>query len=255
MSAARGAPRSERRRRALRALSTVLIVTGTLVLVDAVLTVTWQEPLTAFTSARAQDDLEDELAGLRADGPTVAETRTLRGIPAQATRLAFLARSLRQRAPAGSAVARIRIPRIDLDTVVVAGTRPADLRRGPGIYDSTSLPGSGSTTAIAGHRTTYGAPFRHVDELERGDRITVEMPYGSFDYQVDSTRIVAPSETSVLDRVGHERLVLSACHPLFSAAQRIIVFARLARTAAGTNGVADGVLGPPKPGDAGSNRR
>ena len=80
--------------------------------------------------------------------------------------------------------------------------------------------------AIAGHRTTYGAPFRHIDELERGDRIVMRMPYGRFTYRVERTRIVDPSEVGVVRDVGHEQLVLTACHPLYSAAQRIVVFAR-----------------------------
>jgi sortase A len=243
--------RPERRRRALRALSSVLIVAGVLVLADAVLTVVWQEPLTAYVSARDQAGLQDEFGRLRAVGPTAAETRALRSIPAGSTRTAYLARSLRQRAAEGSAVARLRIPRIGVDSVVVQGTRPPDLRKGPGIYDRSSFPGSGGTTAIAGHRTTYGAPFRNVDELEPGDRIELELPYGSFGYEVESTRIVDPSEVSVLERVDHEQLVLSACHPLFSAAQRIVVFARL--TDAGDRDPR--VMGPPHPGEARSNVR
>jgi sortase A len=81
--------------------------------------------------------------------------------------------------------------------------------------------------AIAGHRTTYGAPFRRVDDLGRGDRIELRMPYGRFVYRVERTRIVPPTEVSVTARVSYDRLVLSACHPLYSAAQRIVVFARL----------------------------
>ena len=81
--------------------------------------------------------------------------------------------------------------------------------------------------AIAGHRTTYGAPFRNVDDLGRGDLIQVEMAKGRFTYAVEKTRLVDPSEVSVKRRVGYERLILTACHPLYSAAQRIVVFARL----------------------------
>jgi sortase A len=80
---------------------------------------------------------------------------------------------------------------------------------------------------IAGHRTTYGAPFRRIDRLRRGDAIRVVMPYGTFTYRVERRRIVAPTAVWVTDRVGYDRLILSACHPLYSAAQRIVVFARL----------------------------
>jgi sortase A len=81
--------------------------------------------------------------------------------------------------------------------------------------------------AIAGHRTTYLAPFRHIDALRPGDRVVVQMPYGRFTYVVQYRRIVTPTALWVTRDVGYDRLVLSACNPLFSAAQRIIVFARL----------------------------
>ena len=134
-----------------------------------------------------------------------------------------LARSRRD----GQAVAELRIARIGLHAIVVRGTSPADLREGPGLIAGTPLPGERGTTAIAGHRTTYGAPFRHLDALRRGDAITLRLPYASFRYRVEGRRIVDPGDLSVLRRVGHDRLVLSACHPLFSAARRIVVLARL----------------------------
>ena len=86
----------------------------------------------------------------------------------------------------------------------------------------------GQTVPIAGHRTTYLAPFRHINELVAGDKIIVTMPYGRFTYVVQYQRIVLPTALWVTNNVGYERLVLSACNPLYSAAQRIIVFARLA---------------------------
>jgi sortase A len=82
---------------------------------------------------------------------------------------------------------------------------------------------------IAGHRTTHGAPFRNIDKLDRGDDVIVEMPYGTFVYRVEKTRIVKPSQTEVKNQVAYNRLILSACHPLYSAAERIVVFARFAR--------------------------
>jgi sortase A len=141
--------------------------------------------------------------------------------------MAFLARRLRATARAGAAVGRIRIPKIGASFVVVNGTDTASLRKGPGIYDQVPFPGAPGTTAIAGHRTTYLAPFRHIDKLRRGDEISIEMPYGRFTYEVQRRRIVEPTEVSVIKRVGFDQLVLSACHPLYSAAKRIVVFARL----------------------------
>jgi sortase A len=133
--------------------------------------------------------------------------------------------ALRRRTRDGQAVARLRIPRIGLDAVVVRGTAPDDLRRAAGLLDAAALPGERGTGAIAGHRTTYGEPFRHIDRLRRGDRIAVAMPYGTFRYAVEGTRIVDAGDLSVLRTVGHRRLILAACHPLFSAARRIVVYA------------------------------
>jgi len=116
-------------------------------------------------------------------------------------------------------------------TVVVAGTGSKALRKGPGHYPSTPLPGVRGTVGIAGHRTTYGAPFRKIDKLRQGDEIEVEMPYGRFTYRVERARIVPPTATWVTNKVSYDRLILSACHPLYSAAKRIVVFARLVQSA------------------------
>jgi sortase A len=220
-------PRSERRRRLLRHLSTILIGAGLLVLADAATTLLWQEPLTALQTSFKQRGLRGDLRHLEAQGPTRLEARSLRGVTDSDRRVAVLARSLARRTAAGDAIGRLKIPRLDADFVMVKGSDPSDLRKGPGTYDDTRLPGQGGTTAIAGHRTTYLAPFRHLDDLQPGDRITVEMPYGTFTYRVQRTRIVAPDTLSLLRDVGYDRLVLSACHPLFSAAQRIVVVSRL----------------------------
>jgi sortase A len=139
----------------------------------------------------------------------------------------FLSRALRRRVDAGQALGRLSMPRLGLSHVAVDGTGSAELRRGPGFYEGNPLPGAGGTVAIAGHRTTYGAPFRRLDELRRGDRLVVTMPYGRFVYRVQRTRIVAPDATWVVGPAEDERLVLTACHPLYSAAQRIVVTAPL----------------------------
>ncbi len=201
-----------------RALGTALVVAGLLVLADAAATLAWQEPLSALRAARTQHHLAAQLHALELAAPRHA---------ADGARLAIDARALARSRRDGQALAELRIARIGLRTVVVRGTTPADLREGPGLIAGTVLPGQHGTTAIAGHRTTYGAPFRHLDALRRGDAITLRLPYGTFRYAVEDQRIVQPRDLSVLRRVGHDRLVLSACHPLFSAARRIVVFARL----------------------------
>ena len=98
----------------------------------------------------------------------------------------------------GDAIGKITIPAIGVDEFVVEGTDTASLRKGPGHYPSTPLPGERGTTAIAGHRTTYGAPFRRLDKLKRGDRITLDMPYGRFVYRVERLKIVDDQDLSVL---------------------------------------------------------
>ncbi len=111
----------------------------------------------------------------------------------------------------------------------VQGTDGPSLRKGPGHYTGvTQLPGEGGTVGIAGHRTTYEAPFREVDQLGAGDRITLRMPYGLFTYEVTGHRIVPASYSEAFSTAGSgERLVLSACHPLYSSSERILVDAKL----------------------------
>jgi sortase A len=218
-------------RRALRAFSTCLIVAGALLIVDAAVTLAWQEPLSALYARITQNQLSGDLNRLEAAPLTAAERDALVRIGGHDAnrRMAYLARELRRRVHAGQALGRIRIPRIGASFVVVQGTDTASLRKGPGHYPSTPLPGLRGTVAIAGHRTTYLAPFRHVDDLRPGDPIELRMPYGDFTYRVEFTRIVAPTALWVIRPVRHDRLVLSACHPLFSASHRIIIFARLVR--------------------------
>jgi sortase A len=214
-------------RRPLRALSTVLIIAGVLMLSDAALTVAWQEPVSGAYAWIVQDRLGGDLRKLELARPGAAELAALRALDGDRRRIAFLARVLRRTTHRGAAVGRIRIPKIKANFVVVDGTDTMSLRKGPGIYDQVPFPGAPGTTAIAGHRTTYLAPFRRIDQLRRGDQITLEMPYARLRYAVEKQRIVAPTELSVIKRVGYDRLVLSACHPLYSAAKRIVVFARL----------------------------
>ncbi|HEY8582050.1 MAG TPA: class E sortase [Capillimicrobium sp.] len=212
----------------LRWLATVLMIAGVLLIVDAIIAVTWQEPVSAFLAQRSQDQLEGDLDALAEKAPTPLEQRALESLPTEGKRLRYLARRAREGLEPGDAIGRISLPSLDRRYVMVNGVSLADLRRGPGVYDDTELPGEGGTVGVAGHRTTYGAPFRDIDDLEPGDRIELQMPYGDFTYVVQRSEIVEPTDLSVIDDVGYERLVLTACHPLYSAAQRIVVYARLA---------------------------
>ncbi len=185
-------------------VASVMMVSGALLITDAAATLIWQEPVSAFVAERQQGKLEKAYF----DPP----------------------RRVLQREPLeGDSIARIEIPKIGVSEYVVEGTDTATLRKGPGHYPETALPGDRGTAAIAGHRTTYGAPFRKIDQLRRGNRIVIDMPDGRFIYRVQRTKIVDDQDLSVLNRVGYQRLVLSACHPLYSAVERVIVFARLIR--------------------------
>jgi sortase A len=188
----------------LRFVASVMMVSGTLLIADAAITLLWQEPVSAYVANQHQQELKTAFV----DPPQ---------------------RVIRRQPLKGDSIARIEIPSIGVDEYVVEGTDLESLRKGPGHYPKTPLPGERGTSAIAGHRTTYGAPFRHIDELDPGDRIIIDMPDGRFIYRVEESKIVDDQDLSVLEPVGYRRLMLSACHPLYSAAQRIIVYARQVR--------------------------
>lgn len=214
--------------RALRAISGVLIVAGCLLLVDAAVTLIWQEPVSAAYAVYEQRRLDSQLEDAPAERLSGVERRSFDRLRSGSQRVAFLARKFRREVRNGEALGRIDIPQIGVDKAIVEGTGTADLRKGPGRYPDTAFPGLPGTTAIAGHRTTYGAPFRRIDRLKRGDTIVLRLPYATLRYRVQGTRIVEPTALWVTRDRGYDRLVLSACHPLYSAAKRIIVFARLA---------------------------
>lgn len=212
----------------LRFVASVLIMSGVLMLVDAGLTLAWQEPISAYLAQRQQDKLGHELdaAGLKAivhrEELAVASIRDMK------KRIAKLAGIERRRAKTGRPIGRIVLPTLHRHYVVVQGTDETTLRKGPGHYPATEFPGEGGTVAIAGHRTTYLAPFRTIDQLKAGNPIVMKMPYGTFTYRVEKTQVVSPNAIWITrDVKGEERLVLSACHPLYSASHRIVAFAKL----------------------------
>lgn len=128
----------------------------------------------------------------------------------------------------GDAVARIEIPKIEVDRIVVSGVSRNDLQKGPGHYPDTPLPGQLGNAAIAGHRTTYGAPFFRVNELAKGDKITVTTITGTYQYVINADpKIISPSDLSVLNATTDATLTLTSCHPRYSAKQRIVVTATL----------------------------
>jgi len=211
-------------------LGTLLVVLGLGSVAWGAATWYWGDPLTALYTAREQNELESELERKsEAFREAVPELPPLTSPEEQQAAARPLARAYRAGLAPGDATGRLAIPRLGLDVVVVYGTDAAVLRRGPGIHEQTSIPGQGELVYIAGHRTTFGAPFAHIDSLRPGDRVTMEMPYGRYVYRVTGHRIVDDNDLSVLRTRGREELSLQACHPRFRATQRYIVSARLAR--------------------------
>ena len=202
----------------LGAVGRVCMTAGVLIL----LFVAYQLWGTGLQEARAQDGLEGEFDAVLADadpadiadqGPGSGSGTAPTAPPAP---------------PGGDAAARLAIPRIGVDKIVVEGVSVSDLKRGPGHYPNSPMPGQPGNAAIAGHRTTYGAPFNRIDELETGDEILVTTRQGSFRYEVSESKVVRPSQVEVLDDFGDNRLTLTACNPKYSARQRIVVVAQLA---------------------------
>jgi sortase A len=214
-------------RRLIRDISWVLIIAGVLMLLDAGLTLVWQEPVTAVVALIRRGEIDKRYLSYRAIPLSAAQRNAFADLTTIDQRIAFLARRDARQVPTGAAIGRIEIKKIGASFDVVQGTDTASLEKGPGHYPDTAFPGLGETVAIAGHRTTYLAPFRHIDSLSPGDKIVLKMPYAQFTYVVQYHKIVLPNALWVINNVGYERLVLSACNPLYSAAQRIIVFARL----------------------------
>jgi sortase A len=134
-------------------------------------------------------------------------------------------------APAeGNPIGDIRIPVIGINQVVVEGTNTPDLRKGPGHYTGTPLPGESGNVAIAGHRTTYGHPFYNLDSVKLGDPIVLTTLQGIFVYDATKSFVVSPSDTTVVDNVFADQLTLTTCNPRFSATSRLIVQAKLAHS-------------------------
>lgn len=125
----------------------------------------------------------------------------------------------------------ISIPTLDVRASIMDGTSTSQLKLGPGLYEMSPLVNqNGGNVLIAGHRTTYGKWFRHVDQLETGDSIVIEFNYTKYIYEVERVFVVAHNDWSVTEAQGYSALTLTACHPLGSAIQRIVVRAKLVRT-------------------------
>jgi sortase A len=207
----------------------MLITSGLVVMADAGLTLIWQEPLSAAYGAYEQGQAEDQLNKLDEQYPTPEDLAAIAGVRGITKKARILADRFKPHLQEGHGIGRIKIDRIDLSIVVVQGTDTASLQKGPGHYTNTPIPGQPGTVAIAGHRTTYLAPFRHIDQIRDGDEVRLEMPYAAFTYTVEKHEVVDPGDVGIIKPVGYDRLVLTACHPPYSAAHRYAIFAKLTR--------------------------
>jgi sortase A len=214
----------------LRGLGKTCVAAGLLIL----LFVAYQLWGTGIAEAHSQAALKKqfaEIAPLTTTAPPPTTTAPpVQGTPSPSTTAPASTTALvLPPPPTGSAVAIIKIPKIGVDAAVVEGVGVSDLEKGPGHYPGSPLPGQAGNAAIAGHRTTYGAPFYRLNELKPGDDIIISTRDSPkpWVYQVMFSHTVDPSDVSVLDPTPDNRLTLTTCTPRFSASQRLVVVSRL----------------------------
>jgi sortase A len=211
-------------RKTSRIFGSLLIAAGVLTLAWVVLVWRWQDPFTAVYTHFQQS----RLASTYDKRAAAFQPRLSRGNLASVQRqIASEARAYRNSLHTGSPVGRLVIGRIGLNMVVVQGTDHESLKKGPGHYEGSGLPGEGHLIYVAGHRTTYLAPFATINNIRIGDYIRFELPYGTFTYRVTRHYVVADNAVDALKDHGVEILRLQACHPRFFATHRYLVDAKL----------------------------
>lgn len=235
-----------RRRRYLRLAGALSILIGISIVVGVLLTNTY--------NSREQQQLEqvwlqsrsEILAELQNQGATVsaepsvvvaseivkAQTETPETKPPAVTATtldpqAQVEQRYYQELQETKAFAKIVIPKIELDKIVVEGTSRASLKQGPGHIKKTGIPGEIGNIAISGHRVTYGAPFYRLNDLAPGDSIHLYSPTDKYEYKVVNKKIVSPKDVSVIKPTDDSTLTLTTCHPPHSARYRLIIVAKL----------------------------
>jgi sortase A len=214
-------------RRALRITGLIMIVTGLGLLGWAALVWRWQDPFTALYTRYEQHKLADAYKKRAAQFRPRVDNRSSLAVERRA--IAREATRYRRASRRGDALGRMIVPRLHLKIILVNGTDHDTLKRGPGRDLRTFMPGENELVYVAGHRTTYLAPFAHIDALRSGDRVTVELPYATFVYRVTSHRVVTADDIAVLRSHHRELLILQACHPRFFASHRYLAYARPVR--------------------------
>jgi sortase A len=225
-------------RRLVRLAGALLMVAGAVSVVWALVVWRWQDPFTAVYTAYEQHELssryDKRLATYRPPpvGARPAQTRVAphrAALAAEQREIDAAAWAYGKALGPGGPLGRIKVPRLGLNAVLVTGTDRDSLTKGPGWDTRTFLPGQGQLVYIAGHRTTYSAPFAHIDALRAGDLVTIEVPYGTFTYVIRSHTIVPADDLAVLRSHDREVVALQACHPRFFATHRYIGYAVPAR--------------------------
>jgi sortase A len=219
-------------RRAARITGTVMIVVGLLAIGWVVVVWQWQDPFTAIYTKYEQHKLASKFAHRFSDYHLPAPARTApsksgssTSVAAEQARIKAAAAAYRHTLHEGDPVGRMIIPRLGLKMIVINGTAHDDLTKGPGRELHTYMPGEGELVYVAGHRTTYLAPFAHIDSLRAGDPVTFQLPYATFDYEITGHRVVTADDLAVLKSHHKELLALQACHPRFFATHRYLVYA------------------------------
>jgi sortase A len=209
-----------------RWVGTALMLCGVLTLAWVVVVWQWNDPFTSLYTRWEQRKLTNEYEAVAAQvarQPPLIERGASKVGVLRATRAA--AARFRAGSAEGAPIGRIEVPKLGLKMILVNGTGSSSLRKGPARDRRTFMPGQGELVYIAGHRTTYLAPFADIDTLARGDVVRLRMPYATVDYAVTRHRIVDDQDLSVLRSRGREEVALQACHPRFFATQRYIVWA------------------------------
>lgn len=226
LSRPRKGPTLARMRRFARTSGIVLAAIGVLTLAWVVVVWRWQDPFTGLYTRWEQHKLAQQLQHELATQPWPKFVQS-ESLTAEARAIEQAAARFRHIATVGQAIGRIVIPRLGLNMVLVNGTDETSLERGPGRDLRTYMPGQSRLVYIAGHRTTFLAPFAQIQEIQPGDTITLEMPYGTFIYRAFRHTVVPADDLAVLRSPRHELLTLQACHPRFFATHRYLVYAHL----------------------------
>lgn len=201
----------------------ILVTVGTVILLFVAYQVWGTWFLEAHTQSTLRATLTHELpAGALKEATRLSREQPIKNPPPAATDQVAPTTAA---PPTGTPVGNIIIQSIGLNQVVVEGVNTADLRKGPGHYPQTTLPGQAGNAAIAGHRTTYGHPFYNLNAVTPGTRVVITTLQGIFTYAAVSTSVVSPTDTSVVAPTADNELTLTTCNPRYSASQRLVLHA------------------------------